>query len=226
MLNSDRVSGPPSMTDKKWRRREERSEEHLQEFVRRAKAGDKRAFGRIFRECYEDIYDYIIRRVGNRSDAEDLTMQVFASGLKAITNYEDRGISIKAWLYKIAHNAVVDHLRNQKHEVGIDEMVTGIADDTDVAEEMLFREDLRSISLLISTLPTAQAEVLILRFLKDFSVKETALFLNKKEVTVRALQFKGIKNLREKLQGRARESGEPFKEKLGIKESNGTSRPP
>ena len=215
------------MTDKKWRRREERSEEHLQEFVRRAKAGEKRAFGRIFRECYEDIYDYIIRKVGYRSDAEDLTMQVFASGLKAITDYEDRGISIKAWLYRIAHNAIVDHLRSQRNEVGIDEMVTGIADDTDIAEEMLMREDLRSISLLITTLPEAQAEVLILRFLKDFSVNETALVLNKKEVTVRALQFKGIKSLREKLQKRVQESGEPFGElKPGITENGGTSGPP
>ena len=177
------------------------AEDQLKELAIRAINGDRRAYGRIFRECHEDIYDYIIRKVGNRSDAEDLTMQVFARGLKAIGTYEERGLSIRPWLYKIAHNAVVDYLRMQKHPVDIEEVVAELADETDVAEEMLTREDLENIYREIYNLPDAQSEVLILRFLKDLSISETAIVLDKKEVTVRALQFKGIKNLRRKLNG-------------------------
>lgn len=189
--------------EQNWMRARDPAEDHLKELGLRAIDGDRRAYGRIFRECHEEIYDYIIRKVGNRSDAEDLTMQVFARGLKAIGTYEERGFSIRPWLYKIAHNAVVDYLRMQKHDVDIEEVISGLVDEADIAEEMLTREDLKSIYQEIYSLPEAQAEVLILRFLRDLSISETAMVLDKKEVTVRALQFKGIKNLRRKLNGQS-----------------------
>ncbi len=173
-------------------------EDLLKELIGRAKDGDSKAYGKIFRLCYEDIFDYIARRVGNRVDAEDLTMQVFAKGLKAVGSYEERGLSVKAWLYRIAHNAVVDHFRIQKPSVDLDE-VGEIADGTDVEALIYKQEERHGLYREIAGLPVAQAEVLILRFIEDRSVAETAMILEKKEVTVRALQFKGIKNLRLRL---------------------------
>lgn len=175
-------------------------DEVLRDLVARAKEGDRRAYGKIFRICYEDIYDYIVRRVGNRSDAEDLVMHVFAQGLKAVGSYEERGHSVKAWLYRIAHNAVVDHFRTSRQSVNL-EGIPEITDDSDVEFEITTRDDLRRLYGEVEKLPEAQAEVLILRFLEDRSVAETAMILDKKEVTVRALQFKGIKNLRKRLAG-------------------------
>ncbi|MBU1672477.1 MAG: sigma-70 family RNA polymerase sigma factor [Actinobacteria bacterium] len=174
-------------------------EELLRELVARARDGDRRAYGRIFRACYEDIYDYIARRVGNRSDAEDLAMQVFAQGLKAVESYEERGHSVKAWLYRIAHNAVVDHFRTARQTVDLAE-VPEVADARDIEAEVSFTEELHGVYRFIAELPPAQSEVLILRFIEDRSVAETAMILDKKEVTVRALQFKGIRNLREKVE--------------------------
>lgn len=175
-------------------------DDELNEFISRASKGDRRAYGRLFKECYEDIYDYIVRRVGNRSDAEDITMQVFASGLKAISSYEERGHSAKAWLYRIAHNAVVDHFRTAKQVVELDS-VPEIPDGADIEEKISALEEVRGVYREITRLPTAQAEVLILRFIEDMSVAETAIILDKKEVTVRALQFKGLSNLRKRLEG-------------------------
>jgi RNA polymerase sigma-70 factor (ECF subfamily) len=173
-------------------------EDLLKELIVRARDGDTKAYGKIFKMCYEDIYDYVARRVGNRSDAEDLTMHVFTKGLKAVGSYEERGLSVKAWLYRIAHNAIVDHFRMQKPTVDLDE-VPEFATDGDIASEISSQEELRELHLKITGLPGAQAEVLILRFVEDRSVAETAMILDKKEVTVRALQFKGIKNLRRRL---------------------------
>lgn len=175
-------------------------EELLKVLIAKASDGDRRAYGRVFRLCYEDIYDYIIRRVGNRTDAEDLTMQVFAQGLKAVESYEERGHSVKAWLYRIAHNAVVDHFRSQRLSVELDELPE-MADPSDIEREVASAEELRELYRQIRDLPAAQAEVLVLRFIEDRTVSETAMILDKKEVTVRALQFKGIRNLRQKLEG-------------------------
>ncbi len=177
----------------------EPDEEYLKQLVMRARSGDRRAYGKLFRLCYEDIFDYVARRVGNFADAEDLTMQVFAKGLKAVSGYEDRGHSVKAWLYRIAHNAVVDHFRAQRQSVELDELPE-LADGVDVEKMVSDRSELAGLYRQIAALPKAQAEVVVLRFIEDLSVGETAMVLGKKEVTVRALQFKGIKNLRAKLE--------------------------
>ena len=183
--------------------------ERLKILLARATEGDRRAYGRIFRLCYKDIYDYVIRRVGNHTDAEDITMQVFAQGLKAIGSYEDRGHSVKAWLYRIAHNAVVDHFRGQRPSVDLDGAAE-IPDEIDVERRAIDREEIRGLYGQIVRLPTAQTEVLMLRFIEDRSVAETAIILEKKEVTVRALQFKGIKNLRQRLEAsEARPTAQP-----------------
>jgi len=183
--------------------------EQLKILLARATEGDRRAYGRIFRLCYKDIYDYVIRRVGNHTDAEDITMQVFAQGLKAIGSYEDRGHSVKAWLYRIAHNAVVDHFRGQRPSVDLDGAAE-IPDEIDVERRAIDREEIRGLYGQIVRLPTAQTEVLMLRFIEDRSVAETAIILEKKEVTVRALQFKGIKNLRQRMEAsEARPTAQP-----------------
>jgi RNA polymerase sigma-70 factor (ECF subfamily) len=180
------------------RARRDPQEDLLKELVVRARDGDARSYGKIFKMCYGDIYDYVARRVGNRSDAEDLTMQVFAKGFKAVGSYEERGLSVRAWLYRIAHNAVVDHFRLQRPTADLDD-VPEIPAEGDILSEISRQEELRELYLTIAGLPPAQAEVLILRFIEDRSVAETAGILDKKEVTVRALQFKGVKSLRHRL---------------------------
>ena len=175
-------------------------EDYLADLVSRAHQGDKRAYGKIFKICYKDVYDYIMRRVGNRNDAEDITMQVFALGLKGIPSFEERGQSIKAWLYRIAHNAIVSHFRKQKDLLWIDD-APDIPDAIDIADKAMRLEIADELYREITRLPTAQAEVLILRFIAERSPAETAMILDKKEATVRALQFKGLRNLKKKMQG-------------------------
>jgi len=101
-------------------------------------------------------------------------------------------------LYRIAHNAVVDHFRGQKVSVDL-ERAAEIPDELDIEREAIDSEEIGGLYREIVSLPAAQAEVLMLRFIEDRSVSETAMILDKKEVTVRALQFKGIRNLRVRL---------------------------
>lgn len=181
-------------------------DDNLSRLVELAKDGDRRAYGRIFTLCYKDIYDYVLRRVGNRDDAEDLVMHVFARGLVAISGYEERGFTVKAWLFRIAHNAVVDHFRSQVSKTDIDTMID-LADDSDVEWEVVMSDQFDKLSMKIAGLPRAQNEVLTLRFIEDLSVAETAVVLSKKEVTVRALQFKGIRNLKLMVEREEAEAG-------------------
>lgn len=174
--------------------------DYLKGLVRSAQEGDLRAYGKIFRSSYRGIYDYIARRVGNEKDAEDLTMQVFLKGLDRIDTYEERGYTIRSWLFRIAHNLVVDHFRANRESA--EPYVAGsMVDDSALPEdELISRERTEDLKRRVLELPQAQAEVLYLRFLSDLSVSETAWVLGKKEVTVRTLQFKGLKNLKKDLE--------------------------
>ncbi|PKQ28434.1 MAG: hypothetical protein CVT63_02740 [Candidatus Anoxymicrobium japonicum] len=182
-------------------------EKTLKDLVERAKGGDRVAYGSIFRICFKEIYDYTFRRVGDVNATEDITMQVFAQGLKSIGAYEERGISVKAWLFKIAHNAIIDFLRHKKYpaeELNVDfeeRELPGKESDEDIEASIILMESMENLHREIAGLPVAQREVLVLRFIEDMSVTETAVILGKKESTVRALQFKGIKNLKRKLVG-------------------------
>ncbi len=170
------------------------------ELVERAKKGDAKAYAVLFKNYYRGIYDYVMRRVQNKSDAEDLTMDVFTHGYEAISSFEERGISIKAWFYRIAHNAVIDHYRKTKQTVPIEEASNSPEiKEVDVESEIISKSAIEDIRKEMMSLSSAQSEVLLLRFIKDLSVSETAYVLGKEEATVRALQFKGIKNLRKKL---------------------------
>ena len=181
--------------------------EILKELVERAKNGDALAYGRIFRLCYRGIYDYVIRRVGNQRDAEDLTMQVFLKGFDHIGSYEERGYTVNSWLFRIAHNLVVDHFRTQRETP---EPIVPGREPTYLPlpeEEVIETEETKRLRDEIMQLPPAQAEVLVLRFIEGLGVAETARVLDKKEVTVRTLQFKGLKNLKKRMWEEEEEAG-------------------
>src|SRR3954452_20921477 len=87
----------------------------LERLVADARAGDPEAFGEIFDRYHEPVYRFVVSRVHSPSDAEDLTQLVFVKALEALPRYESRGVPFGAWLFRLARNAVIDHLRTS-HE--------------------------------------------------------------------------------------------------------------
>ncbi len=75
---------------------------------------DEDAFGELYGRYVKRIYNYVYYRTGNHHEAEDLTARVFQRALQHIPTYEDRGVPFSAWLYRIAHNLVVNWHRDRK----------------------------------------------------------------------------------------------------------------
>src|SRR5216684_6449544 len=80
-----------------------------QRLVSRATRRDSAAFGVLYESHLDRVYRYIYYRVGSTAEAEDLSEQVFLKAWEAIERYEPRGVPFIAWLYRLAHNLVVDH---------------------------------------------------------------------------------------------------------------------
>jgi RNA polymerase sigma factor (sigma-70 family) len=133
------------------------------------------------------IYQYIYSRVGNRADAEDLTAKVFMKAIHGMRN--DVSVpELRSWLYKVAQTTLADHWREYYAEDATEL-------DEDVTRQPTMRENLdaaQRVDALLATLPDQYRRVLELRFLRGYSVRETANELNLSETNVKVLQFRAL----------------------------------
>jgi len=171
------------------------------ELVAHAQRGEVNAIGRLYDRHRESIFRYLWIRLDDRQLAEDLTGDVFMRMLDALPRYRMKGLPFRAWLYRIAHNLLVDYFRKMNRQVTLPLDVIeeqGTEDDPDrVIEQILLSERLQ---VALMRLEATQCEVVILRFLAGLSLQETALTLGKTEAAIKALQHRGLSSLRRALE--------------------------
>src|SRR6266496_5262624 len=109
--------------------------------VEQAKAGDAQAFGRIFDHYHEPVYRFVASRVHRPSDAEDLTQHVFVKALEALPRYESRGIPFGGWLFRLARNAVIDHVRTRHDHAELDSITDWTHGDAGPDEIAVVRQE-------------------------------------------------------------------------------------
>ncbi len=168
--------------------------------VSQAIKGDREAFAQLYERYFGGIYRYIYIRLGNQHEAEDLTQEVFVKALEAIGCYKQRNLPFASWLFRIAHNRVIDYFRKQGkvEKVSLEDDMTLVSKSNPAltAERELEIEELINH---VEKLSPAQREVISLRFGAELSVAEAAKVLGKNEGTVKALQYNGIVALRKML---------------------------
>lgn len=167
-----------------------------QTLVKRAQEYDQEAFAQIYEENFEKIFRYIAIKIGNQMEAEDLTQQVFMKALKAISSYKWKDVPFSAWLYKIAHNQVVDYIRkkSRRPETELNEEIASVEDYPYKAAE--FKVELGELSRALKKLTPLQQEVISLRFSCEMPIAQVASIMGKKEGAIKALQYSAIQALR------------------------------
>jgi RNA polymerase sigma-70 factor (ECF subfamily) len=166
--------------------------------VRRAQKHDQEAFAQIYEEYFDRIYRYITLKIGDAVEAEDLTQQVFLNTLRSISSFKWRGKPFSAWLYRIAHNQVVDYLRKKKKTVvPLEETLASAGDNPQQAAER--KLDIEQVLAAARHLTDAQREVISLRFTSELSIAQVAEVMGKSHGAVKALQHSGIVALRRAL---------------------------
>jgi RNA polymerase sigma-70 factor (ECF subfamily) len=166
--------------------------------VCRAAGGDAEAFGDLYMYYLDDIYRYVFYRVRDEKRAEDLTERVFIRAWEAIAGYQPRGYPFSSWLYRIAHNAVVDYYRTDRHELPLDGLTFTLADEALGPEETLIRR--REVSRLLEAVAQLSEErqrLIILRFVDGLSHADVAQILGKSEGACRVIQHRALAALSE-----------------------------
>jgi len=164
--------------------------------IDRARNGDRAAFAELYDTYVDSVYRYLLYRVREPSDAEDLCSEVFTRAFANIHRYRWQGKSFLAWLYTIARNAVTDRRRRERPTVEIDNAY-GLAEDGPTAHDRAVHgEAVDALRGAVRHLTTEQQEVLVLRFVENRSSREVAKILGKNEGAIRALQFRALGRLR------------------------------
>ena len=173
-----------------------------------ARAGDEAALAELYSLYFPRVYRYILARMGNPYDAEDLTEEVFLRVLDAIERFQWREAPFSAWLFRIAHNAVISQRRKDGARGRSSPLSEALPVDSQGPEEMVAnRLALNEIMKAAETLPEAQRRVISLRFAAGLTVAETARAMGKGEGNVKVIQHKAIAKLREMLAQRPKVHG-------------------
>jgi len=171
---------------------------------------DPAAFGRIYDMYFDMIFRFVLHRVGNVADAEDLTAQTFFNALKNLWKFRWTGISITAWLYRIATNEANGFFRRQKKKsfADIEKLSKRLPDkknrpdhELEIAEETLAQQ--RTFLMLnrcIKELKPEEQSLITLRYFEKKPYAEIAKILGKKEGTLRMRAKRALEKLKNQLQ--------------------------
>lgn len=160
-----------------------------------AAQNDPGRFAELYERNFHRVYAYVVCRIHDRSEAQDLTAHVFQQALANIGKFKWRGTPFIAWLYRIAANAIADQARKKSRELPETEGAANSSVDSDL-EQVERRARLFSA---VETLPEDQRKVILLRFGEEKSIREIAGDLNRSEGAVKQLQVRGLENLRARL---------------------------
>jgi len=163
---------------------------------------DPDAFAELYLLHYQDVFYYCVRRLFDRHSAEDVTSTVFFNVMYKLDSFDGGATDFRSWLFRIATNAVNDHLRSVKRRADVIEKAVintkaksaFIIDDDD----KLFEKKALLKQALLSLKPKYQT-VITLRFFENMKLTEIAACLGKKPSTVRSWLQRANEKLRKKL---------------------------
>jgi RNA polymerase sigma-70 factor (ECF subfamily) len=170
------------------------------DLVQRARQGDQEAFAQLYETHFDKIFRYVVVKIRNQTEAEDMTQQVFVKAYESIGSYQMQGVPFTAWLFRIAHNQMVDFVRkaSKNKTVWLDETLQ-IKDESNLEGEVETKIEMEKVVLAAKELTKAQQEVISLRFAGGLSITEAAKTMRKSEGAIKALQHSAILALRKTL---------------------------
>jgi len=171
------------------------------QLIEKAISGDKEAFGHLYDHYFPQIFKYLLVRTDTREDAEDMTETVFMKTWEHLPNFggKKKERNLRAWLFRIAHNSVVDHYRTRKQLLPLESVSqTGTAEG-EPGGVAIKNEDSRRIIQAIKRLDDTSQKVIVSRFTSDLSHKETALSIGISENNARIIQYRALRKLNDLL---------------------------
>ena len=169
--------------------------QHEERALIEAAQKDPSRFAELYELHFERVYAYIVRRVRERSAAEELTSHVFHQAFANLGKFKWRGAPFASWLFRIASNSISDRAQRLARESAF-QPPDPTADPGPDLEQL---ERTARLHQLVDTLPLDQRNVIRLRFAEENSIREIAQQLSRSEGAIKQLQFRALQNLRARM---------------------------
>lgn len=173
--------------------------DHDDELLLKANAFDRTAITAIYDAYQQPLYRYIYRQVDTVETARDLTADVFGRFLQALSRGNGPTQQLKPWLYRVAHNVVIDYYRQRQHRNHLPLDDVALLSEDDPVRSAELNMDTERVRLALAALTSEQRQVISLKFFAGFSNKEAAAVMGKQEGAVKALQHRAIAALQRQL---------------------------
>jgi len=162
---------------------------------------DRAAFGALYRRYLDRVYGYAFYLLGDHHDAEDVTERTFLAALGAIDSFRDEGATFRAWLFRIAHNQLVNALRarGRHRSTSLDADFTATDGDPELLAGQA--EEWRRLRRALDRLPEDRRQVIVLRFVDGLSAREIGAVIGRSPGAVRVLQHRALRQVAELLEG-------------------------
>lgn len=162
------------------------------------------SFEEIYEAHFEAVFRYVLHRVGNVAEAEDLTAQTFFKALKALDRFRWKGGSVSAWLYRIATNEVASHFRRaDRRRVPAASAINGVQRELESAERALARHQLfLTVSTSLRTLRPDEQALIVLRYFEQRPFGEIAEILGRRPGTLTMRTHRALGKLKSELRRR------------------------
>ena len=155
---------------------------------------DPSRFAELYEQNFHRVYAYVARRVRDRAETQDLTAHVFQQALANLGKFKWKGSPFAAWLYRIAANAIADQAKRKMRETE-----SSPSSESSTATDLEEVERRARLFSAVDKLPEDQRRVIVMRFADEKSIREIAAELGRSEGAVKQLQFRGLENLRNRL---------------------------
>jgi len=164
---------------------------------------DAEAYGKLYDFYVDRIYRFVYFKVNVREDAEDITSEVFLKAWEYINTTTKKIENFNALIYRVARNSVIDYYRNRKMNISTDdeENMLQIQDKENVVEKVDVVIDRTNIEKLLSQLKEVYRDVILLRYIEEYSINEIANITGKSVANVRVLLHRGLQALKELKEG-------------------------
>lgn len=164
-------------------------------------AGNAESFGKLYDLYFAQIFRYLRSRCGNFQIAEDLAEDVFVRAWEKLPEFifNRRENYFRAWLFRIAHNLLVDEYRKINPEVLVEHVPETSERGKHIETGIILDEKVKRMRKAISSLDKRAQRVITARFVSGLSHQEAAQMLNISPGNVRIIQFRALKQLKESL---------------------------
>ena len=169
----------------------------MRALVELAQGGDTEAFGQLYDRYVTGVFRYVYFRVGNSQLAEDLTAETFLRALRSLHTFQWKGKDFAAWLTTIARNLINDHFKSRR--VRSEFSTDAFPDRADVRrgpdEDVLALLSNEALMRAVASLPDDQRDCVLMRFVQELSIAETAQVLDRSEGAIKQLQLRAVRSL-------------------------------